>query len=114
MANDQDTSRREYPLTRSPSEFIEEQAERTPDAVALLIGSDSLTYREVNARANRLAHFLRRKGIGQQQWVGVYLDRCFDTVVSFLAILKAGGAYLPLDPGFPEQRLALAIRTVKT
>ena len=102
-------TRRDYPLGRSPHEFVEEQVERTPDAPALLMGARSLSYWELNARANRLAHFLREQGAGPDNLVGVYLDRCFDTVVSLLAILKAGAAYLPLDPSFPQQRLAFML-----
>jgi len=102
-------TRQDFFLGRSPAEFIEEQVARTPEAPALLSGKETISYKEVNARANRLAHFLRERGIGPQTLVGVYLDRCFDSVVSFLAILKAGGVYLPLDPGFPEQRLAFML-----
>jgi len=102
-------NRRDYPLGRSPHQFIEEQAVRTPDAPALIMGERSLSYRELNTRANRLAHYLREQGANAESLVGVYLDRCFDTVVSFLAILKAGAVYLPLDPSFPEQRLAFML-----
>jgi len=109
MTPPQLNTRRDYPLGRSPHEFIEEQVERTPDAPALLMGARSLSCRELNTRANQLAHHLREQGTGPENLVGVYLDRCFDTVVSLLAILKAGAAYLPLDPSFPEQRLAFML-----
>ena len=68
-------TRREYPLGRSPHEFIEEQVERTPKAPALVMGPKRLSYAELNARANRLAHFLREQGIGPEHLVGVYVDR---------------------------------------
>jgi amino acid adenylation domain-containing protein len=73
------------------------------------MGARNLSYRELNTRANRLAHYLREQGTGPENLVGVYLDPCFDMVVSLLAILKAGAAYLPLDPSFPEQRLAFML-----
>jgi len=101
--------RRDYPLSRGPHEFIEDQVERTPDAPALTLGSEQISYRELNARSNRLAHFLRDQGVGPESLVGVCLDRSLDSVVSFLAILKAGGTYLPLDPKFPKDRLAFML-----
>ena len=101
--------RRDYPLSRGPHEFIEDQVERTPDAPALTLGSEQISYRELNARSNRLAHFLRDQGVGPESLVGVCLDRSLDSVVSFLAILKSGGTYLPLDPKFPKDRLAFML-----
>ncbi|MGO8795977.1 MAG: amino acid adenylation domain-containing protein [Candidatus Sulfotelmatobacter sp.] len=105
----QKDTRRDFPLTRGPHELIEDQVERTPDAPALTIGAEQLSYRELNARANRLARFLREWGVGPESLVGVCLDRSFDSVVSLLAILKAGGTYLPLDPNFPKDRLAFML-----
>ncbi len=104
-----DDTRRDYPLGRGPHEFFEDQVERTPDAPALTMGAERISYQELNSRANRLAHFLRQQGVGPESLVGVYLDRSFDTVVSLLAILKSGGTYLPLDPKFPEERLAFML-----
>ena len=98
-------ARPDYPLTRGPQEFIEDQVEITPHAPALTMGTEQISYRELNARSNRLAHFLREQGVGQGSMVGVYLDRSFDSVVSLLAMLKCGGTYLPLDPKFPKDRL---------
>ena len=97
--------RPEYPLTRGPNEFIEDQVERAPEAPALSVGTDRISYRELNSRANRLAHFLRGQGAGSGTLVGVYLDRSFDSVISLLALLKCGAIYLPLDPKFPKDRL---------
>jgi len=102
-------TRRDFSLHRNPHEFIEEQVERTPDSPALVLGERKLSYRDLNSRANQLAHFLRQKGIGPDRLVGVCLDRSFDMLVAFLGILKAGGAYLPLDPKFPKQRLAFML-----
>ncbi len=92
-----------------PHEFIEDQVERTPNSPALTMGSEQISYRELNSRSNRLAHFLREQGVGPESLVGVCLDRSFDSVVSLLAILKSGGTYLPLDPGFPKDRLAFML-----
>jgi amino acid adenylation domain-containing protein len=100
---------REQPPGLSPHELIQDQAKRTPDAIALIMGAKQLTYRELNARANQLAHYLREHEIGPENLVGVYLDRSFEMIVAFLAILKAGGVYLPLDPKFPKPRLAFMI-----
>jgi len=97
------------PLNRGPHEFIEDQVGRSPDVPALTIGAEQISYRELNSRSNRLAHFLREQGVGPETLVGVCLDRSFDSVVSLLAILKSGGTYLPLDPKFPKDRLAFML-----
>jgi amino acid adenylation domain-containing protein len=102
-------AQRDYPLRRGPHEFIEDQVERTPDAPALTLGPEQISYRELNSCSNRLAHFLREQGVGPESLVGVCLDRSFDSAVSLLAILKSGGTYLPLDPKFPEDRLAFML-----
>ena len=94
-----------HSLACGPHEFIEAQAELTLDAPALEMGAEQVSYRELNSRSNRLAHFLRGNGIGPGSVAGVHLDRSFDAVVSFLALLKCGGTYLPLDPMFPKDRL---------
>ncbi|HVG43608.1 MAG TPA: AMP-binding protein, partial [Longimicrobium sp.] len=86
--------------------LFEAQAARTPDAVAVRFEEESLTYAELNARANRLAHHLRGHGVGPEVRVGVLMERSLEMVVSLLAVLKAGGAYVPLDPGLPAERLA--------
>ena len=88
---------------------FEAQAARTPDSVALLFEDERLTYAELNARANRLAHHLRALGVGPDVPVGICLERSTEMVVALLGILKAGGAYLPLDPGYPAERLSYAL-----
>ena len=88
---------------------FEAQASRVPDAPALTCGGATLTYGELNARANRLAHHLRALGVGLEVLVGVCLERSFDMVVGLLAVLKAGGAYVPLDPSYPPERLAYLV-----
>ena len=85
------------------------QAARTPDAPALLCGAESLTYAELDARAGRLAGFLRALGVGAESRVGVCLERGTDLIVSLLGVLKAGGAYVPLDPAYPAERVAFML-----
>lgn len=89
---------------------IESRAARTPDATALVFGDTSLTYEELNTRANRLARHLRTLGARPGAVVAVSVPRSVELVVSLLAVLKAGAAYLPLDPDYPEQRLAYMLR----
>ncbi|HEY0375499.1 MAG TPA: amino acid adenylation domain-containing protein, partial [Pyrinomonadaceae bacterium] len=96
---------REYPREKCVHELFEEQAERTPEAVAVLSEREEVSYRELNERANRLAHYLRSLGVGPDVVVGVCLERSVEMVVAVLGILKAGGAYLPLDPELPLERL---------
>jgi amino acid adenylation domain-containing protein len=99
----------EYARERSLHEFIEEQVERTPDAAALVFQSVTLSYRELNERANRLAHRLRAMGVGPDVLVGVCIERSVEMVVGLLGIMKAGGAYVPLDPEYPRERLGLML-----
>ncbi|HEV3050315.1 MAG TPA: amino acid adenylation domain-containing protein, partial [Longimicrobium sp.] len=96
----------EVPANRCIHELFEAQAARTPDAVAVVFEDASLTYAQLNARANRLAHHLRSRGVGPEVRVGVLMERSLEMVVSLLAVLKAGGAYVPLDPSLPAERLA--------
>ncbi|WP_256584148.1 condensation domain-containing protein, partial [Pseudomonas sp. SDI] len=95
-----------YPLQRSVQALIEAQVERAPDAPALLFGEVELSYAELNARANQLAHRLIEAGVGPDVLVGIAAERSLDMVVGLLGVLKAGGAYVPLDPEYPEERLA--------
>ncbi|HKI72397.1 MAG TPA: amino acid adenylation domain-containing protein, partial [Verrucomicrobiae bacterium] len=99
----------DYPQEKTISALYEAQAARTPDAVAVVFGEQHLTYRELNQAANQLAHHLRKLGVQPDTLVGVCLDRSLDLVVGLLGILKAGGAYLPLDPSYPQERLAFML-----
>jgi amino acid adenylation domain-containing protein len=94
---------------RCAHELFETQVERTPDAAAVALGDERLTYRELNARANQLAHALGRLGVGPEVLVGVCVKRSLEMVVAILGVLKAGGAYVPLDPEYPRQRLAFML-----
>jgi amino acid adenylation domain-containing protein len=96
----------DYPNDNCIHQLFEEQVERTPEAVAVVFEDQQLTYRELNARANQLAHHLQTLGVGPDVLVGICLDRSIEMVVGLLGILKAGGAYLPLDPTYPEDRVA--------
>ncbi|HEY3571967.1 MAG TPA: amino acid adenylation domain-containing protein, partial [Thermoanaerobaculia bacterium] len=100
-----DDTVRDYPRDLLLHQLFETQAARTPDAEAVVSGEARLTYVELNARANRLAHRLRRLGVGPEDRVGVCLRRSERMIVSLFAVLKAGGAYVPLDPAYPRERL---------
>ena len=102
-----------YPRERCIHQLYEAQAERTPDAVAVVFGDQRLTYRELNRRANRLAHHLRRLGVGPEVPVAFRMERSLEMVIGLLAILKAGGAYVPLDPDLPQDRLAFMLADVR-
>ena len=91
------------------TELFEAQVERDAEAVAVICGAESLTYGELNTRANRLAHYLIGLGVGPETLVGICLERSVEMTVALLGILKAGGAYLPLDPDYPAERLAFMI-----
>ncbi len=90
-------------------ELFEAQVERAPDAVAVAASATALDYRELNARANQLARYLRKAGVGADALVGLCLERSAEMIVGMLGILKAGGAYVPLDPSYPRQRLTFMI-----
>ena len=94
-------------------ELFEQQVERTPDAVAVVFEDQQLSYRELNERANRLAHYLVGRGIGPEDVVGLAVPRSLEMMVSLLGILKAGAAYLPLDPDYPAERLAFMLEDAK-
>ncbi|HEX2093879.1 MAG TPA: amino acid adenylation domain-containing protein, partial [Longimicrobiaceae bacterium] len=99
----------EYPAERCIHELFEVQATRTPGAVAVVYEGEALSYAELNERANQLAHYLRRHGVGPEVRVGICLERGPELVVALLAALKAGGAYVPLDPRYPAERLAFML-----
>jgi amino acid adenylation domain-containing protein len=96
----------DYPQDKCIHQLFEEQVERTPDAIAVSFQDQQLTYRELNNRANQLAHYLQNLGVKPDVLVGICVERSLEMIVGLLGILKAGGAYLPLDPAYPTERLA--------
>jgi amino acid adenylation domain-containing protein len=99
-------TQRPYPTDRCIHQLIEAQVAHTPDAIALVDGAHWLSYRELNQRANQLAHYLQRLGVQPNTAIGICLDRTATMVIALLAILKAGAMYVPLDPAYPATRLA--------
>ncbi|HEY6376807.1 MAG TPA: amino acid adenylation domain-containing protein, partial [Edaphobacter sp.] len=96
---------RAYPRETSLAALVEAQVERTPGAIAVIFGEQRITYRELNERANQLAHELCKHGAGPDQLLGLFVERSIDMIVALLAIMKTGSAYLPLDPSLPTERL---------
>lgn len=107
-------SHKEFPEDACLHQLFEAQVEQTPDAIAVVFESKTLSYRELNRRSNQLAHYLRQHGVGAETLVGICLERSLEMVVGVLAILKAGGAYLPLDPEFPRERLQFMLEDSQT
>ncbi|XYH97209.1 amino acid adenylation domain-containing protein [Sorangium sp. So ce1128] len=105
LVAERNATRRDYPSRPCLPELLAEQAARTPHAIAATCGRDHLTYEELNARANRLAHHLRRQGVGPETLVGLCVERSLEMLVGLLGILKSGAAYVPLDPAYPRERL---------
>ena len=100
----------DYPRDRRLEQLVDEQVDRTPDAVAVIHEGQAWTYRELDERANRLAHHLRGLGAKPGTLVGVCMNRSAEMVAAVLGILKAGAAYVPLDPAYPKERLAFLLR----
>ena len=98
-----------FPHDKCMHEIFEEQAARIPDAMAVVSGETQFTYKELDEKANRLADYLIRRGIESEQRVGVCLDKSPLTIVSLLAVLKAGGAYIPIEPEWPQERIAFIL-----
>ncbi|MEH1944123.1 MAG: amino acid adenylation domain-containing protein [Nostoc sp.] len=94
--------------------LFEEQVEKSPHAIAVIYQQEQLTYRELNNRANQLAHYLRSLGVKPEVRVGICVERSLEMVIGILGILKAGGAYVPLDPAYPAERLSFMLEDVQT
>ncbi|HEX7314158.1 MAG TPA: amino acid adenylation domain-containing protein [Pyrinomonadaceae bacterium] len=103
----------DYPWRQSVQELFEEQAARTPEAIAVVFDDERLSYRELNGRANQVAHYLRGRGVRPEVAVGIYMERGVEMIVGFLGVLKAGGAYVPFDPQNPLDRIAFMIEDAK-
>lgn len=99
----------QYPANECVHQLFETQAANTPDRVAVIFEGEQLSYAELNSRANQLAHYLKKHGVGPEVIVGTCFERSLDMVVGLLGVLKAGGAYLPLDPAYPQKRLKLML-----
>lgn len=99
----------DYPKDQCIHQLFEAQVERTPEAVAVIYEGQTLTYRELNVRANQLAHYLQRLGVGPEVLVGICVERSLEMMIGILGILKAGGAYVPIDPTYPSQRIAFML-----
>ncbi len=102
-------TRAEYPQDKCIHQLFEEQVRLTPDAIAVVFEGEQLTYRELNAKANQLAHYLQSWGVGPEVLVGLCVERSLEMVISLLGVLKAGGAYVPLDPNYPSERLGFML-----
>src|SRR5256884_4177950 len=102
-------TRVDFPQDTCIHELFEAQVERTPEALAVVYEDEQLSYKQLNQRANQLAHYLQRHGVGPEVRVGLRMERSLEMVVGLLGILKAGGAYVPLDPAYPQERLAFML-----
>jgi amino acid adenylation domain-containing protein/non-ribosomal peptide synthase protein (TIGR01720 family) len=107
-------TQRNYPRMQCVHELFEEQARRTPEVVAVEYGAESMTYSDLNRRANQVACCLRDLGVKPGDLVGIFMERSLEMIVSMLAILKAGGAYVPLDPTYPVERLSFMLEDTRT
>jgi aspartate racemase len=103
-----------YPRDRCVHQLFEQQVEQSPDAVAVVYGDEQLTYRQLNTRANQLARYLNKLGVGPEVLVGICLERSLEMIIAVLGILKAGGAYVPLDPEYPQELLTFMLADTQT
>jgi amino acid adenylation domain-containing protein len=110
---DWNATRAEYPREQSLAELFEQQAARTPEATAVLVGKRSFSYRQLNERANQIAHYLRAKGAGPEQLVGLYLERDKQLLPAILGVLKTGAAYVPMDPQYPRERVQAIVKDAR-
>lgn len=102
-------TQKEFPHGKCLHQLIEEQVENTPDAIALVFNEKTLTYAELNAKANQLARHLQTQGVKAESLVGICVERSLEMVIGLLGILKAGGAYVPIDPTYPPERLVFMV-----
>ncbi|HEX2946047.1 MAG TPA: amino acid adenylation domain-containing protein [Clostridia bacterium] len=98
-------TKEEYPREKGLHELFETQVERNPDKIAVDFQGRELSYQELNQKANHIAHCLREKGIGENQTVGIMVERSLELIIGILGILKSGGAYIPIDPDYPQGRI---------
>ena len=103
----------DYPVDKSMVDLFEEQVRKTPDNIAVVFGTEQLTYREFNERSNQLAHLLRSKGVKEETLVPLFIERSLEMMVGIYGILKAGAAYVPVDPEYPEERVRYILEDTK-
>lgn len=102
-------TQKNYPRNQCLHQLVEAQVEKTPNAVALVFNEQTLTYAQLNAKANQLAHYLQSQNVKAESLVGICVERSLEMVIGLLGILKAGGAYVPIDPTYPQERLAFML-----
>ncbi|MDB9425330.1 amino acid adenylation domain-containing protein [Microcystis aeruginosa CS-564/01] len=107
---DWNNTKTDYPQDQCIHQLFEAQVERTPDAIAVVFEEQSLTYTELNHRANQLAHYLQKLGVKPEELVGICLKRSLDMIVGLLAILKVGGAYVPIEADYPQERISFMLQ----
>jgi amino acid adenylation domain-containing protein len=107
---DWNDTHRDYPKDKCVHELFETQVEKTPDAIAVVFEDQRLTYRELNTRANQLAHHLRKRGVQPETLVAVCMERSLEMVIGILGVVKVGGAYVPIDPDSPTDRLRFMLQ----
>ena len=100
----------DYPRDKTAHVLFAEQAKKTPDAIAIILGKATMTYQELDQRSNQLAHFLVQQGLESESFVGVMLENSFNLVVALLGIMKAGCAYFPINPELPVERIKYLLR----
>ena len=106
-------NQRDYPQTKCIHQLFEEQAQKTPDNIAIVFEDEQLTYAQLNSKVNQLAHYLQQQGVKAEVVVGLCTERSLEMMIGLLAILKAGGAYLPLDPTLPQGSLNLRLQNIQ-
>lgn len=104
----------DYPRDKTITQLFEEQVEKTPDNIAVVFEDQKLTYRELNERANSLANYLRSQKIGRNDIVGIMVNRSLEMIISILAVLKSGACYIPIDPEYPQDRIAYMLNNSNT
>ncbi len=103
----------DYSRDKTIQQLFEEQVEKAPDNIAVVYEDKHLTYRELNEKANQLARVLRNKGIGRENIVGLFVERSIEMVIGMLAVIKSGAAYVPIDMGYPQERIEFIIEDSK-
>lgn len=114
ILNNYNNTKTDYPRNSSIATLFEEQVEKTPNHTAVVFGTQSFTYQELNVKANQLSHYLHFLGVTKESIVCILLDKSLEMIIAILAILKAGGAYLPIDVNYPKERIDYMIRDSKS